>query len=143
MNEDVLSTLSKTPGWAHAMGLKFVHVAADRVEVEWTVGPEHLQPFGIVHGGVFSGVVETVCSIGAVLGAPAGKTIVGLENHTSFLRAVRSGTLRAVGTPVHQGRTTQLWQAEVRDPEGRVVASGRLRLMLIDVAGQGGPAVSK
>jgi uncharacterized protein (TIGR00369 family) len=125
------------------MGLYFVHAAPDRVEVEWTVGPEHLQPFGIVHGGVFSGVVETVCSIGAVMGAPPGKTVVGLENQTSFLRAVRSGKLRCVGTPVHQGRTTQLWQAEIQDEQGRVVSAGRLRLMLIDVVAEASAAAQK
>jgi 1,4-dihydroxy-2-naphthoyl-CoA hydrolase len=119
-------------GWAGAMGLRMLHLAADRVELEWTVGPEHLQPFGIVHGAVFSGVVETVCSVGAALGAAAGKGIVGMENHTSFLRPVRSGTLRAVGTPVHSGRSTALWEAQITDSEGRLIASGRLRMMLID-----------
>ncbi|HEX2736321.1 MAG TPA: PaaI family thioesterase [Polyangiaceae bacterium] len=115
------------------MGIEIVRAERGLVEVSWTVGPEHLQPFGIVHGGVFSGVVETVCSIGACVGIGPDKSVVGMENQTSFLRPVREGVLRAEGRPVHRGRTTELWEAKIVDAEGRLVATGRLRLMLIDL----------
>lgn len=115
-------------GWFQAMKLRLMSATAERVEVCFDVGPEHLQPFGIVHGGVYCGVVETVCSIGASLAA-GGAPVMGLENHTSFLRAVRGGTLSAIATPKHVGRTSQLWSAEIRDEAGRLVASGSLRLL--------------
>jgi uncharacterized protein (TIGR00369 family) len=118
-------------GWLAAMAIDVDRLETDRVEAAWTVAPQHLQPFGLVHGGVFSGVVETLCSIGAQLSVASGQAIVGVENHTSFLRPVREGRLRAVGRPVHQGRTTQLWEAQVFDEQQRLVATGRVRLMSV------------
>ncbi len=57
---------------------------------------------------------------------------VGLENHTSFLRAVREGKLTATARPVVRGRRTQVWEAEVRDDEDRLVATGRVRLLCLE-----------
>jgi 1,4-dihydroxy-2-naphthoyl-CoA hydrolase len=116
-----------------AMGLRFVQASADEVIAELVVGPAHLQPHGIVHGGVYCGMVETVASVGATLSAAArGQTAVGLENHTSFLKAVRQGTLRATARPLTRGRRTQVWEATVTDGAGRVVATGRVRLLCLD-----------
>jgi uncharacterized protein (TIGR00369 family) len=115
-------------GWARAMGLDFISLTPDEVVVEWTVGEQHKQPFGIVHGGVHCGVIETVCSVGASLNAPAGHRVVGVENHTSFLRPVRSGRLKATGVPVQKGRSAQLWEARIVDEHGKLVATGRVRL---------------
>ena len=88
-------------GWNSAMELRYVRATLDEVTAEWTVGPQHLQAYGIVHGGVHSGVIETLASVGAALNAASrGQSIVGLENHTSFIRAVREGTLRATARPI-------------------------------------------
>jgi uncharacterized protein (TIGR00369 family) len=126
-----LPPLNLNTGWLAAMAIEMDSVEPDRVAAAWTVGPQHLQPFGLVHGGVFCGVVETLCSFGAHLSVGPGHTIVGVENHTSFLRPVRSGRLDAVARPVHQGRTTQLWEAHVFDEQQRLVATGRVRLMSV------------
>jgi uncharacterized protein (TIGR00369 family) len=106
----------------------------DEVRAELTVGPEHLQGYGIVHGGVHCGLIESLASIGAALFAlPKGQSVVGLENHTSFIRAVRTGSkLRAVSTPVTRGNRTQVWEARVIDEEDRTVATGRVRLLCLD-----------
>jgi len=130
----IVEALNNHPdGFTAAMGFVFLKATPTEVEVEWTVGKQHLQPYGIVHGGVHAGVVETVCSVGAgIAAAERGQTggVVGLENHTSFLRAVREGTkLRARATPVTRGRTTQVWQAEVRDEAGQLIATGSVRLL--------------
>jgi uncharacterized protein (TIGR00369 family) len=115
------------------MGLTVLSANSDQVVGEWVVGPEHHQPYGIVHGGVFSGLIETLCSVGAALDAmPRGQSVVGLENHTSFLRAVRQGKLTCTATPVQRGRRAQLWEGAVRDEQGRLVASGRVRLMCLE-----------
>jgi 1,4-dihydroxy-2-naphthoyl-CoA hydrolase len=121
-------------GWLHAMGVTITRANADEVRAELKVGPEHLQSYGIVHGGVHCGLIESLASIGAALYAqPRSQSVVGLENSTSFIRAVRAGaTLRAVGTPVTRGRKTQVWQAHVEDGEGRVVATGRVRLLCLE-----------
>lgn len=115
-------------GWSRAMGMRVLVLRPDEVVLQWTVGPEHLQPFGLVHGGVYCGAVETAGSIGALAAAGAGFAVVGVENQTSFLRAVGSGTLSARAVPVHVGRQFQLWEAKVTDEEGRIVAAGRLRV---------------
>jgi 1,4-dihydroxy-2-naphthoyl-CoA hydrolase len=120
-------------GFAETMDFHYLVANGSEVVIEWTVAKQHLQPYGIVHGGVHAGVIETVCSVGAGLAAAErGQTggTVGLENHTSFIRAVRAGTkLRARATPVTRGRTTQVWQAEVRDEAGQLIASGSVRLL--------------
>jgi uncharacterized protein (TIGR00369 family) len=86
-----------------------------------------------VHGGVHCGVVETLASVGAaVVALPRGQRVVGLENSTSFVRAVSSGKLHAVARPVHRGRTTQVWEAWIRDEQDRLVAQGRVRLLCLD-----------
>ena len=120
-------------GWNTAMGLRFVRASADEVVAELDVAAIHQQPYGIVHGGVHAGVIETLASTGAALSAGArGQTVVGLENNTSFIRAVRTGTLRATATPITRGRRTQVWQATIVDGEGQIVASGRVRLLCLD-----------
>ena len=121
-------------GWPQAMGITVTHATPDDVEAELTVGPQHLQPYGVVHGGVYCGLIETLASIGAALYAlPRNQSVVGLENNTSFIRAVRAGAkLRAKATPVTRGRKTQVWNAQVMDAEDRIVATGRVRLLCLD-----------
>lgn len=83
-------------GWSEAMGIHFIRAISDEVIAEIEIAHHHHQPYGIVHGGVLSGLIETVSSVGAALAAlPRGQSVVGLENHTSFLNAVREGKLRA------------------------------------------------
>ena len=121
-------------GWLQAMNVTITHATADEVSAELTVGPEHLQGYGIVHGGVHCGLIESLASIGAALYAlPRNQSVVGLENNTSFIRAVRAGAkLRATATPVTRGRKTQVWSAQVLDGDDRVVATGRVRLLCLE-----------
>ena len=135
MSQDFAAQLKERPeGWPTAMGMEITLATKDEVRSELTVGPQHLQAYGIVHGGVHSGVIETLASIGAFLFAQQrGQHVVGLENHTSFIRAVRAGTkLHAVATPITRGRLTQVWEARVLDEEDRIVATGRVRLLCLE-----------
>ena len=124
---------ARREGWPEAMGMKITSATKDEVRAEMTIGSQHLQAYGIVHGGVHCGVIETLASIGAYLVArERGQHVVGLENNTSFIRAVRAGTrLRAVATPVTRGRQTQVWAASIVDEEDRLVATGRVRLLCL------------
>ena len=120
--------------WAGQMGIRVLRASRDEVVAEIDVRPEHRQPYGIVHGGVHSGVVETLASVGAAIDALAhGKAVVGLENHTSFVRAVREGKLHAVAKPLTRGRRSQLWETTIRDEAGALVATGRVRLLVLEL----------
>jgi len=131
---DVVTMLNANRGgFEVAIGLVFTRITPEEVRCEVPVGPHLTQPYGIVHGGVHAAIIETLASVGAALDAmPRGQTTVGLDNTTSFLRAVRSGKLVGIGTPVHRGRSTQVWQVDVRDEVGKLVATGRVRMMTLD-----------
>jgi uncharacterized protein (TIGR00369 family) len=105
----------------------------EEVVAELEISSHHRQPYGIVHGGLYSGLIETVASVGAALGAlQRGQSVVGLENHTSFLNAVREGKLRATARPLTRGRRTQVWEATITSANGRAAASGRVRFLALE-----------
>jgi len=114
------------------LGLQLTEVSPGRVVATWTAGERHHQPYGIVHGGVHASVVETLGSVGSAVWAgehlAEGTKVVGVHNSTDFFRAVSEGELTSTGTPVHQGRSQQLWVVETRDAQDRLVARGQLRV---------------
>jgi uncharacterized protein (TIGR00369 family) len=130
MELDVLNGDMTGPFVRH-LGLEFTSMAGDRVEARWTAGEKHHQPYGIVHGGVHASVVETLGSVGAAAWFGDRGQCVGVSNSTDFFRAVRDGEMTSVATPVHQGRSQQVWVVETRDAEGRLVARGQLRVQNI------------
>ena len=123
------STLSWEPGgYVKWLGLEILEGGGDRIVASWEVRPDQLQPYGIVHGGVHCSAVETVASFAAAAWYGERGKVVGVSNHTDFLRAVTEGRLTAVGTPIHRGRLQQLWLVEIRDQRERLVARGQVRL---------------
>jgi 1,4-dihydroxy-2-naphthoyl-CoA hydrolase len=87
------------------------------------------QPMGIVHGGVYAAIAETLASMGTGRGVMAdGRVPLGMSNNTSFLRPVSAGTVHGVGVAVHRGRTTWVWDVEMRDDEGRLCATSRVTI---------------
>jgi uncharacterized protein (TIGR00369 family) len=132
-------------GFDLAMGFRYVAASADEIVIQYEVAPHHRQPYGIVHGGVHCAVVESACSTGAGLSAIArGQAVVGVENHTSFIHAVREGTVTVRAVPLTRGRRSQVWEARATDATGRLVATGRVRLLCLDpgsdLAGETVPA---
>lgn len=125
--------INALPGWVKEMGVVILSATAEEVTCEWEVSEKHHQGYGIVHGGVHSGVIETLASVGAaVVAHPRGQRVVGLENNTSFIRAVRSGKLHAQAKPVTRGRASQVWEVWIRDAKEQLVAQGRVRLLCVD-----------
>lgn len=110
------------------LGVEFEEVTADRVVASWTAGPHLHQPFGIVHGGAHCGVVETLASVGAAVWLGDKGKVVGVSNSTDFFRAVTDGRLSSTATPVHRGRSQQVWIVETTDEQGRTVSRGQVRL---------------
>lgn len=116
-------------GFSDLLGLTITELGPTRVTADWDLSPQVHQPFGILHGGASSAVVETLASLGAYLAVKdQGGRAVGINNNTDFYRAVSSGQLKVVAEPIFQGRSQQVWQVEIRDDSGRLVARGSLRL---------------
>ncbi len=110
------------------LGIELTDVTGDRVVAHWTAAPKHHQPYGIVHGGVHCSVVETLASTGAALWLGERGQVVGVNNNTDFYRAARDGQMTSTATPVHRGRSQQVWLVETLDEQGRMVARGQVRL---------------
>jgi len=124
---------SRLDGWNSAMGVRMVRATADEVIAEIEIDGRHRQAYGIVHGGVYAGMIETVSSVAAALWARRHQqSVVGLDNHTSFLNAVREGKLTATARPLMRGRRTQVWEATVSDGSGRLAAQGKVRLISLE-----------
>jgi uncharacterized protein (TIGR00369 family) len=118
-------------GFNNVLGFVLDEVSGDAVRGHVTVHEGLLQAYGIIHGGVYASLAETAASIGGVTWnmarVPGGRT-VGVSNSTHFLRATREGTLTVTATPQHRGRTLQLWQVDIADEQGRLVAKSDVRL---------------
>ena len=120
------------------LGIEITEAGPDRVVATMPVEPRHHQPLGFLHGGASVALAETVVSVGAYLAAPEGHTAFGMEINANHLRPMREGTLTATATPVAVGRTTQVWQAELRDERGRLVCVSRCTLAIVPVGGREG-----
>jgi uncharacterized protein (TIGR00369 family) len=121
--------------WARHLGIEMLEVTPSRVRARLDTGPRHHQPMGILHGGVWCSIVETVASYGAGVAALARgqKGVVGIANSTDFLRSHSAGELLAEGTPLHVGRTQQLWEVRIaRGSDGKLVARGQVRFHVLD-----------
>lgn len=110
------------------LGIEVTEASGDKVSATWTAAEKHHQPFGIVHGGVHASVVESLGSIGANLWYGDQGHCVGVSNATDFYKAVREGPMTSVATPIHQGRSQQVWLVETHDETGRLVSRGQLRV---------------
>jgi uncharacterized protein (TIGR00369 family) len=120
-------------GFDAELGLKYLDVTPDGGRAQLTITDKVLQPWGIVHGGVYCAIVESLASVsGHVwLSEHGGGTVVGVNNNTDFLRAIKSGTVTAVSEPIHRGRRQQLWLITITDEDDRLVARGQVRLQNI------------
>lgn len=126
---------SMVAGFDAMIGLRYESVTPDGVVAGWEISDKHHQPYGITHGGVYCSVIESVASVsGAVwLGAQGSAAgVVGVNNNTDFLRAVRAGKLTARSIPVHRGRRQQLWRVEITDEANKLVAQGQVRLQNVE-----------
>jgi 1,4-dihydroxy-2-naphthoyl-CoA hydrolase len=109
------------------IGLQFTETTSERVRATVEVSPVLRQATGVVHGGVYCSIVETVASWGALLSLDGAGHVVGVNNNTDFLRGVRDDTLLAEASPVFRGRSQQLWRVVITDAGGRECAVGQVR----------------
>ncbi|HEX2717862.1 MAG TPA: hotdog fold thioesterase [Gemmatimonadaceae bacterium] len=122
----------RTRGLADALGIEIVELTPERVVATMPVDDRTRQPFGILHGGASVALAETAVSLGAWLNIDGEQqAAVGLEINANHIRAVSSGTVRVVATPIHRGRTTHVWSAEIRDEKERLVCISRCTLAIV------------
>jgi len=112
-----------------AAGLVLEHVGTAAVSGWIDLGPDHQQPWGLVHGGVYTSAIETAASVGAsTAAAEMGLVAVGVNNNTNFVRSKSTGRVNVRAEAIQQGRTAQLWEVRISDDDDRLVAIGQVRL---------------
>jgi 1,4-dihydroxy-2-naphthoyl-CoA hydrolase len=114
-------------GLGELIGLEYLDRSADEVRARVEVTDGVRQPMGLVHGGVYAAIAESICSAatwGAVHGD--GMVAMGQSNSATFLRPITGGHVNAVARPRHRGRTTWVWDVEITDDEGRTCALVRM-----------------
>ena len=132
MNAIDRSLLDKD-GLGKTLGIDVVELTPERVVATMPVTPRHHQPFGYLHGGASVAMAETVASLGGILICPRGMAAFGLEINANHLRPKREGLLTAVGTPLHRGRTTQVWEVKIYDEADDLTCAARCTLAVVAV----------
>jgi 1,4-dihydroxy-2-naphthoyl-CoA hydrolase len=114
-------------GFNALIGLEVTELTDETVTGRVVVREELKQPYGLVHGGVYASIAESLASFGTGVAVyPEGKLAVGLSNQTSFLRPITQGTIHATATRRHRGRTTWVWEVEISDDAGRLCVLTRM-----------------
>jgi 1,4-dihydroxy-2-naphthoyl-CoA hydrolase len=123
-------------GFDRLYGLQLLSVSDTEVTGEVVVRDEVRQPMGLVHGGVYAAIAESLASLAThVAVAGNGELAMGLSNSTSFLRPITEGTVHARGTRLHRGRTTWVWDVQFTDDHGRLCAVTRMTIAVRPVPG--------
>ena len=113
------------------LGIEFLEVGDDFIRARVPVDTRTRQPYGILHGGVSVVLAETLGSCGAAFAAPEGHRAVGLDINANHLRATTSGWVTGTARPVHVGRTTQVWQIDLQDEQGRLTCVSRITMAVL------------
>jgi 1,4-dihydroxy-2-naphthoyl-CoA hydrolase len=113
------------------LGIEFLEVGDDFIRARVPVDTRTRQPYGILHGGVSVVLAETLGSCGAAFTAPEGHRAVGLDINANHLRATTSGWVTGTARPVHVGRTTQVWQIDLQDEQGRLTCVSRITMAVL------------
>ncbi|WP_424750439.1 PaaI family thioesterase [Mycobacterium sp.] len=117
------------------LGLHYTDLSPDGARAQLEVTPKLLQPMGLVHGGVYCSMIESMASVAAyswLIARGNGGNVVGVNNNTDFLRSISSGMVYGTAEPIHRGRRQQLWLVTITDADDRVVARGQVRLQNLE-----------
>lgn len=128
---EILKRIGENTAVTH-LGIEFMEVGDDYLVARVPVNRQTCQPYGLLHGGVSVVLAETLGSCGAAFSAPSGHRVVGLDINANHLRGVSSGWVTATARPVHIGRTTQVWQIDMRDDQGRMSCVSRITMAVLE-----------
>lgn len=127
---EILTQGSLNTATSH-LGIEFVEVGDDYIVGRVPVDARTHQPYGLLHGGVSVVLAETLGSCGAAYSSPVGHQAVGLDINANHLRGVKSGWVIGTARPVHRGRTTHVWQIDLRNEAGEMVCTSRLTVAIL------------
>ena len=110
-------------------GLQIHDVSEEEATASVPVRDQVKQPMGLVHGGLFASIAESLASMATAMAVmEEGKAAMGLSNATSFMRPITEGTVHATARRIHRGRTTWIWDVEISDDAGRRCAVTRMTI---------------
>ena len=117
----------KTEGtMVEALGIEIIELSEDQAIATMPVHDATRQPFGILHGGASVALAETVASVGTWnLIDQENEQAVGIEINANHIRSKQSGIVTAIGTPLHKGRTTMVWDIKITDEDGKLICVSR------------------
>jgi 1,4-dihydroxy-2-naphthoyl-CoA hydrolase len=125
--------MSEIPGLDGLLGVEHVEAGPDKVVARFTIDDRHLQPFGIPHGGIYCVVHESTASVAGQIWLDGRGVVVGTNNSTDFIRQAKVGDVITVtATPIHRGRSQQLWHLDSVNQDGKLIAQGQVRLANLD-----------
>lgn len=120
-----------------ALGIEIKELTSERVTATMPVHAATHQPFGLLHGGASVALAETVASIGTWnLIDQEHEIAVGLEINANHIKSVRSGVVTAIGTPLHKGRATMVWDIKIVDEDGRLICVSRCTVAIVKKGNQ-------
>ena len=130
-------------GYDRLYGLEFLEVSDEHVRARVLVRDELKQPMGLIHGGVYASLAESVSSLAtAVVVVQEGKMATGMSNATNFLRPITEGYIHALARRLHRGRTSWVWDVSMSDDADRICAVTRMTIAVRPLPGAGGPGAA-
>ena len=129
-----MTSLTRPSELMALLDIQFDEVQPTRVSGSVAADERHHQPWGLVHGGLYTTAIETFATTGAYEAVKDhGQQAVGVSNVTDFVRPHKTGRLKVLANAIHQGRTQQLWQVEIRrSQDGKLIARGQVRLQNVE-----------
>ena len=131
-NKEVLEGMRSRKTLATTLGIEITELTRERVVATMPVDDRTRQPFGILHGGASVALAETVASIAGTMNVDLDKyNVVGVEINANHIKAKRDGVVTGTATPIHVGRSTQVWHISIVDEEGKTVCISRCTLAVV------------
>lgn len=125
-------------GLGELIGIEYQETGPEEIRARIKVADHIRQPVGLVHGGVYSALAESMCSAATWLAVRGdGMAAMGQANSATFLRPITEGHVNAVARPRHRGRTTWVWDVEISDDQGRACALVRMTVAIRPSPGNG------
>ena len=121
-------------GLNQTLEIELVEASRERVMMRMPVTPRHHQPWGFLHGGANLALAESAATVGAFLNCPAGMVALGQQINANHLRSLREGVLTATATPLHVGRTSQVWEIKIRDEREKLICVSLCTLAVVSLS---------